>query len=102
VYNFEAGIVSKETHIVRPLEQAFDSVARQASLIDPHWVWKRISQLREIDDDRTYEGGKRLGWHLPGKEILPHVMTCEKECPQLDIALDKLFGMISEYQKQAA
>jgi len=29
-------------------------------------------------------------------------MNCQTECPQLNLALDKLFGLVSEYQKQAA
>jgi len=46
--------------------------------------------------------GKRLGWHVPAKEILLHVMACERECPQLGMRLDKLFATISAYQQQAA
>jgi len=29
-------------------------------------------------------------------------MDCQTECPQLNLVLDKLFGMISDYQKQVA
>ena len=54
------------------------------------------------DDVRTYKQGKQFGWQIPVQELLQHVMTCEKECPQLGMTLDKLFGMISDYQKQAA
>jgi hypothetical protein len=36
------------------------------------------------------------------REILQHVMTCEEECPQLGMTLDKLFAKVSEYQKHAA
>ena len=60
------------------------------------------SQLAQRDDVRTFAGGKRLGWQIPVQEILHHVMTCEKECPQLGITLDKLFETVSEYQKHAA
>jgi hypothetical protein len=59
-------------------------------------------KLRGIDDDRTYASGKQLGWHRVGKEILLHVTTCKKECSELNITLDKLFAVVSEYQKQAA
>jgi hypothetical protein len=54
------------------------------------------------DDVRTSEGRKVVGWQMPVQEILQHVMACEKECPQLGIALDRLFGIVSDYQKQAA
>jgi hypothetical protein len=47
-------------------------------------------------------GGKQLGWQIPVREILQHVMACETECPQLGMSLDKLFATVSEYQKQAA
>jgi len=36
------------------------------------------------------------------RELLLHVMECIEECPQLNMALANLFGMISDYQKQAA
>ena len=54
------------------------------------------------DDVRIYAGGKRLGWQIPVQEILQHVMTCDKECLQLDMTLDTLFAIVSGYQKQAA
>jgi len=50
----------------------------------------------------TYGAGKRLGWHIPGREILLHMVKCETECPQLNTVLDKLFVMLPEYQRQAA
>jgi len=39
---------------------------------------------------------------MPLHEILHHAMTCEKECPQLSMALDKLLPIVLEYQKEAA
>ena len=64
---------------------------------DAHPSW-----LPRKDDVRTYAAGKHLRWHLLAKEILLHVMACEKECRQLKIQLDNLFRMTSEYQKQVA
>jgi len=39
---------------------------------------------------------------FPTKEILLHIVQCQTECPQLEVALDKLFGIVPEYLKQAA
>jgi hypothetical protein len=75
------------------------------------------SQLAQWDDVRTYarkkrnprnsnipscEKGRKLDWHVPVRDLLFHIMQCEVECPQLNLSLDKLFGMVSDYQKQAA
>jgi len=50
----------------------------------------------------SYTEGKNLNWQVPLQELFLHVMECQTECSQLNLELDKLFGMISEYQKQAA
>jgi hypothetical protein len=50
----------------------------------------------------SFEEGRKLEWQVPMRELLLHVMECTEECPQLNMTLDKLFGMVSEYQKQAA
>jgi hypothetical protein len=60
------------------------------------------SELAQWDDVRTYGHGKQVDWQIPVQKILQHVVTCEKECPQLGMTLDKLFEIISEYQKQVA
>jgi hypothetical protein len=49
------------------------------------------------EDVRTSERRKVLGGQIAAQEILHHVMTCEKECPELGITLDKLFTTLSEY-----
>jgi hypothetical protein len=50
----------------------------------------------------SYEEGRKLDWHVPVRDLLLHVKECQAECPQLNLVLDKLFGMVSDYQKQAA
>jgi len=75
------------------------------------------SKLAQWDDVRTltgkkrnadnsnipsYEEGRKINWHVPVQDLLLHVMDCQTECLQLSLALDNLFGMVSEYQKQAA
>ncbi len=50
----------------------------------------------------SYEEGRKLDWGVPVRDLLLHVRECSAECPQLNMALDNLFGMLSDYQKEAA
>jgi hypothetical protein len=50
----------------------------------------------------SYEEGTKFAWHVPLHDLLLHVRECQTECPQLNLTLDKLFGMISAYQLEAA
>jgi hypothetical protein len=62
---------------------------------------KKTSDLAQKEDSRTYRDGKRLGWHIQGREILLHIVKYETECPLLNTVPDKLFVMLPEYQWQA-
>ena len=78
---------------------------------------KKFTGLAQWDDVRTkggkkqnvrnsnipsYGEGRKLDWRVPVQDLLLHVMNCQTECPQLNMTLDNLFGMVSDYQKQAA
>jgi hypothetical protein len=75
------------------------------------------SRLAQRDDVRTFarkkrnactlnipscNEGKEYDWHVPLQALLLHVRECQTEYPQLNMALDTVFGMISAYQKEAA
>jgi len=51
---------------------------------------------------RSYKEGEKFDWHVPVQDLFIHVMDCQTECPQLNMALDNLFRMLPNYQKQAA
>jgi hypothetical protein len=46
---------------------------------------------------RTYMEEKPLEWQQLAQEIFLHVSSYKEECPQLNITLDKLLVIISEY-----
>lgn len=80
------------------------------------WFVKLI-MLRSRDDDRTlrtktrncpsskipsYAEGCKLGWNIPIRDILLHIVGCETECLQLHSILIHFFAMHQEYQVEAA
>jgi len=50
----------------------------------------------------SYSDSRKLNRYVLLQDLLLHVMDCQTECPQLNMTLDNLFGIVSAYQQQAA
>src|SRR5262249_2356139 len=63
----------------RPLLSETNSIDRTPSKEPAITLWL---PLWGQDNVRICTDGKRLGWHLPGKGILRHIVAWEIECPR--------------------
>lgn len=59
-------------------------------------------QKTRISKTPSYEEGRALGWHISVRDILLHFGSCEGECFDLHVVLDKLLNMVPAYPEQVA